>query len=1519
MPINLKDVKSFRESEAAPATESPAVASAMPAPVEATPPGALQGRVTYTPQVNANIDRYMSELASPNPLLNFVRAGGLGFEAIPEAATNLVAGGIQHMANVPEAQRMTAGDLMRMVTPNYASPSEITNSPQYQQFQQQAPAGPIASGLGNFVGSMAFPMGAITKPLGMVPGVAPALAKGRLAASALGKSVPASNVAGEMANRLGATWQGTVAKSALAHAGTGAGYGAAFGAGEHFGQTGQMPSPPQLAGMAAGGAAIGGTLGTGIGALQAFINRNVLAKIAASRFAQSPEQVAASEQQAQQNALRGFIDQAGAARDMAPEEAMYRYQQAMNQIESTALPPAVKQKYITNAVRQFNKNYGGDEYSRARSSVANEGMRISKNRDKKADQKETHKQKTETAQRAKAENDARKNQTVGAQTGKSGNRFRELTDKIQEASKGELEDLRRAIYDPGSGAQGKRLLDTKQQQQLEKTLRARARQLRERTDPGKAKVGTQEQPQESRPTTKEEATAAPEKAEVPPAEKETAPVQETKATEPPKPAEVTDEVAEKVQRLMGVARKNLANKLPHERFKSSETVDEFLKSKDIPKDDHEFVRAQIKDLAEAATDSQVKNMRIQQLAEWALKHGDKLEGEATLSRKEGSPSALLKQAELGGIRLKATVENLLAAEGEEALALYKSKLIDEGVKRGDIKSLEERITDIIESGGNGRGGHVETLLNGKATKWEVKDGKLEADIKSRDSALPEFVPPKTTDELYDRLAKLINQRAEAEEFRKEVAAEIGPTGRTLSQIMGDALHEQIAKGELPPMTVNHVDKFGYVTTVTYKQQSFRVGFNKETKDLESRFKAMRDQMLAQYKKGERTTFDAAHVANKMLSVGGGEIVGLYMASLIFSRGVNKALRYLSKSTPLKGIATVGTIVDNFKATPELDGHKLAQRLSDMQGEIFHAFASDAANVLYHFKGAEDLARLQNEFKGVKHSQRAFIKHALTQLKAGFGQAEADVAIARARTAFLIRDKYRELAKHLQNTYLKPMDAIKADMDKLDPSRAKLYPSEMVINGKLRFDAFNHGFYDSVKALHDGLLFKPGKESIGALFSGVASRQARSFFANSFKTGFANIFDAGHLAHVYYDRNWWRGAFKLMGDKNARALVDRLPITPQTGIQVAELIEAQANRAPAATWLGNVSHKMQDAEIWAINKLDPLKGRDVITSAPDKIFSKIAVMASAYKHAEKFGLKGGELVDRLANNQISKSDATKFWSLVDDDLTTVFNSSKPGLNKDLLASSTAGKLLFAYSAPPRRAFRYYYNLLTSGKPGDAIRAGVGMVGHAFLAGSGVVPKSFWKLAQVGGLMLGGASLVEVAREGLDELNLLKKATGMDISERMNNDFINVASPAMQRFMDMDGKFEQIAKKGSTADSAREMAYYALADLMYAVPQIGPSGTTQIEQLKKNIDYVREGSKPYYFEYNGKLEKIMINNYSFSDALRDTFVPGLPAQVSDMQQALRNKRAAKNDESKRRQNDTVNPSSTPSALPTKISEA
>jgi hypothetical protein len=772
-----------------------------------------------------------------------------------------------------------------------------------------------------------------------------------------------------------------------------------------------------------------------------------------------------------------------------------------------------------------------------------------------------------------------------------------------------------------------------------------------------------------------------------------------------------------------------------------------------------------------------------------------------------------------------------------------------------------------------------------------------------------FVEPENVADLYDR-AYLLSRRIDFHANRaKEIKAAQGEfdllDGVTPVDLMTKVFDKRKSDWNdaetVPTARVYHVDHDGYISTTVFHQPRTVTTWQDRVK----RSKAELDKIVKEFRATNGVRDGAFEAVVQKLRGNAHAFTGLEIVPIVTvlaSKKLHKLATNVTRATETQAL-TVGALDNIIRAKPEWGGDRISDALHGMLGTTLDVFARDEGGVLFHPKGPEDLTELLNEFKAgiVKKTLSAYERHALRGAFENNGGKPLSVdeirdAQRKARTALFLRQQYDALAKMLEPT-LKELQERKSDVasPNLRPERAKAYRPEDFIEGKVRHEVYDQGFHEAVETLHRGLRLEgESSDGLSDIIARMAQRKNSSIFSGNIKTGLSNFFDAGVPTLAKYGGEFPAAAAALSTDKELATMIDRLPILPQANMEYIRLREAAQNRKPTDNPYLKAVHAFEDFQLSAGEKLDPVfRGREKIVSAADTIYTRAAAVTVLAREGRKYGYTDVKTFVRDLKDvsKFSQQQRTGIWSNVSKDLTELYNSIAPHLNRDLFSTSKAGKFFANYSSPQRRNFRWVWDRSRRAMDGDAVAqkelAGA-LILQTLLGGRAVVPKTF----QLGLIYMGataaaassgyipGNQKVAETFQNLDNMNIFRQATGWDLSERMGFDVANLASPVGDLIKDFGAKGLKSIRgtKDDSSYSLPSLSAAAAFALIQIAPKWGMFGADNLTALGKNLSAAARGEKKHYVSLpDGALLPVIQKNYTYMHALNDWLRGGIPREA------------------------------------------
>jgi hypothetical protein len=344
-----------------------------------------------------------------------------------------------------------------------------------------------------------------------------------------------------------------------------------------------------------------------------------------------------------------------------------------------------------------------------------------------------------------------------------------------------------------------------------------------------------------------------------------------------------------------------------------------------------------------------------------------------------------------------------------------------------------------------------------------------------------------------------------------------------------------------------------------------------------------------------------------------------------------------------------------------------------------------------------------------------------------------------------------------------------------------------------------------------------------------------------------------------------------------------------------LNEELADQREPENVVEGVKRAWQMADKFLSETIDPIfKGRSPLVGLPDKYYAKLSTLASFYKQAQARGIPRDEFVNGMLDGSFSPAERTEIFKQLSKDLTLTLNAEAPGLNKDLFASSTIGKLGNQYSTPGRRNMKQLVGYLTSPWTtkeglGDKARFAAAFTGLVTLAGRGAIPSSVLAAyglynAATGQSEEGEKNLQWLDRGmdlpviSIDHQNAFRALTGIDYTNNFGPDFYTGSSPAIEAFQKTIPKMLGTVKNsGDTGSLATGLTMNAVEGLSL-FPKLGPFGYDLWKSGIKNTMAANGGTKKVYFLINGSLHSVEVP-YGYNDALRDFTFGGVLPQAKE----------------------------------------
>lgn len=1412
-----------------------------------------------------------------NPAELALRSSILGFLETPETLANAVGSVAQQ--GVPQEQRVTAADLLHHLGIKQ-TPGEYLESPAYQQQVQGAgPLGGAAAIGGQLAGGFAFPMG-------FIGALGKGAAKGAQMIPKIGKvAAPLIEGAAKLLPK------GAVAQKAVQGAATGAGYGLTFGQGKKFGQTKQNMNPQEAGTNALLGGGIGAGVGSGIekisqmlagragaaaqleGAgsgfmpasaggnyspkttgnlLDAFITKNpeqgqravqVANKRTAGRGGEYREAISDVQKKSAQRETKASQQEQKVSKNNQAKRAnnlmgQIRKEKDLRERRDYAKMTKEEQRAY-NEKRDLEKRRYSEKQGELKASDrrnertdARQHQEQVRNSQQATREKATQESRQFTENRDQAKRSDRQNETqqkegkTGSRTERSNHYYANLYENIRSADDADmLREYEKAIYASPQAKDGSRLLDNDQRQNLMRQFRLRLSDLKKenKVEPGESKG---HQPAE--PVAPQAKAATPE----PKPAKQQAPTEPTKPQ--PKPATTGD------FRKMIKGRE----KERERRHEGALSADRIAASGKLTEAEHRTFKESVDQLAEAHVEMAYARKEIEKLSEWGLANPEKWGNPSASydSIKTADGMMVAKAGAVDGYLLRAKIEKVLTKAQQQAVSDMRNKLVTKGIERGDITPRTYKDA-------------LEVTVGGKADYAEVNEaGKLKV-VGMQKLAAPSRDMPKNVQEMYDRIERLRGRLASHHELSEEIKSDIMPIAHKIFEENKAAWAATEHDPErTPAFDVFHKDEYGHVSTIKFKQGSIRHEFNEATKDLKAQLDALHQKFIAESDR-EKTVTD---IVKKNTLHGFTGLEPILMAPII-GKAVGKRAAQFTKATESSALF-VGTIRDIFKSHPQYMGDVIANKFDEINGRILEGFAQNGHRMV-RITGGEDLTALLNKFKGVPVDQIMYAK-----IK--------DVTQAERETAVFFRKNYKELADTIKPV-LDEMKARGRDV-KFGIQEGRKYSGDQLQEGRLRKDAHSKLYEEGLQQMHDAALLK-GKnwEMASSAFATLLNRKNSAIFANNPRVGLANFIDPLPMNLVEFGRHWLSASVS-MNRPGVKEALKRLPIVPQADLTSIEMNQRKLIAKPVNT---NIFEKLVDVHEnvneFLGNKLDFLfKGKEKLTGLADKMYTRNAVLASIHRQAKMRGMDGNDLIDSILLNKkpLEAGLRRDVWKSVAQDVSQLFNTLNPTMNRDLFADSMLGKMTAAYSRPQRRVGRYMYNLM-KGDAKDKTKFFTASMMYLTMGGRAVLPTSVRNMITYSGAMglgFGGARAAVDSMQNLDKMNALDNLTGWDLSDRISYDAINIASPTMDDLSSLMNDISSVRNGESPEARTGRIAARVVTGLAL-FPKIAGMGVGYLNSVGNNFRYAQEGSRPLYVNVGPVSKKVPIP-YDYKDAMRDSILAG-----------------------------------------------
>lgn len=1176
-------------------------------------------------------------------------------------------------------------------------------------------------------------------------------------------------------------------------------------------------------------------------------------------------------------------------------EGRAQIQQERQRFSSEQMQKKVEQR---TAETQQKQQFSAGEKEKSRGHAERMLEQRSQQRQNEAAQRlNQRRQLAEEAQGRRQQNEQAKIDRSTGHTTESGGAYRTLYGEIESADLQQLREIELDIMDSGPGPGGKPLLESWQRRNLMSQLHRRRRELN--PEPGENNGGGGSSPSSPGGAPEQPAPQAPEAPQLP-------------SAPPPQP---TDDAA---KFLAGTFRKDLPKEYRDvtKRYKLAVSVDTLADVGGLNQSERTALSKAISALSEAAVEKKIKEQELARLVEWFMTNEEKLlakEGDIDRIFNDKGNIVLRHYGELKQLEFRVKSERVLEEGAKKQIELKRAELQLEGQKRGDLTEHDYR-PDPNPS--------METVINGRVEDWLAKqNGTLSVEGMQKLEPPSTFTEPVSLKEVWERATRL---KKWIQHFREEMAdirAAEGEhdylgDGTKPIDVMGKAFQNRrdiweqgSDASKVPTAHVWHVDENGYVATTVFKQPRRALNWNDATRDLEERFNSFREQVVEEHEKLGDNIYDAVWLKEKLPRMMNGftglEVIPIL--SMFAAKVLHKAAKAATRDLNMQAL-TVGTVDNIIKSKVEFGGEKISQSMHNMIGRILEAFGRDEAGLLTKLQGAEDMTDLLNQFKGVKPNLRDYEREALLQLqRKGLLGDKNEVLKARmnARTAIMIRRAYKDLAENIQEGIpgefigLKELEARKTDLQthggRPPQERSKAYTQDQYLGDRLRGSVYDPHYHEALKNLHDSLLLRGEFKDGWSQFIGrMMSRKNASLFGNNFRTGFSNFFDAGIPTAIHFHRHFAKAVVDIVRDKRLANAIGRLPILPQADMEYIQLQEELARRPPPETLLQRARHAYEDVNAFLSTKADPIfHGKERVVSLADRLYSRAGALASIYKQASRLGMDGRALAEEVFfGGNLSAEQRQGVLTEVSKDLSQLYNSVAPHLNRDLLATSTIGKVLANYSAPKRRNFRLYWDW-ARGDVKDKSKFAIAMAMNLALGGRAVLPSSVRAGLVFAGAVGGANALVEQGLQNLDEANVMRKATGVDLSERIDFDMINLAGVQMDALLEWQGKAQKLAEKEKGGRLALDEAGLALQTTLSLFPRIGSFGADVWESARKDAMHVLENKKTYYVPLDGRVVPIELPGYTIADWARERVFAGKPPRAFEIAQDIKMNAAKKKD--------------------------
>lgn len=1479
--------------------------------VEAAPEKkVLSGRVEFTPEMERTTES-MARGTFPQqdeiPLLQAYKAAMLpvnqtvaGAAQVPEDLANFIGGGAQQALGVPQAQRMSVGDLIRQVPGlnGYVTPGEEVRSPAYQREMAKNLYNQLAVGGGRLGGGFLAPVGAVEAGLSkmaapVVSQVAPLMAK----LGQAGSEVPILANAGQTAANLLRANQG---RMALAKSiGSGAAYGGAFSAGGRFGQDRTFGDGTDVG----AGAALGGALGAGAHALQGLLQKLALQKMLApysSQVAQQPSADMSVQDVPQPNQVRDMLNglltqnmlrqHGGSASRPNPNEPRTLMDRA---------------KVQDRAVKMFQNKYGNEslEHSeeiskadqmfrkellkarvieeRANQSKSAAELRNERAKDLLVQRTQAHVDKSKQVidhrtqaqaelskvkqglQQQTAEHRAQIQQgsrqeargTEAEQTHQGNNAYSEYRRRIESSQTPEEHNqIWTDLHTPAPGPKGKPVLRPEQRSDLKHYWQ---QEYERKFNPDEA------------------------------AESETGKPSETRNKEPEKSSASVEPVRKfiegSIRKTFDVAKYGAREN----RWKLATSVEKLAELGKLTPEETQQLREHVAKCAQYRQMLTKSEQESRRLAEWAFNNRDKWIG-SQYDVKAYNP-----------VDDKADYIALqhMGREGKASRFLLRS-MIEEKLENGLGKQLVHTLTadeagkvmETLDTGSN----TARFTTCGKVDPANVSvkpDGSLKIDGKVEKIDLAPFTPPRTADQLFDQ----VEQAYEAVARNRTLLArqkEAGNVPGILEKVWQE-LKAPWINGEAPNVALHHIDEAGNLSVVEHQQPLSRVAQVNIELD-EQLAKAIQKATNAEGKIDYKILRGQPAVWNKLLKINSIYLPGLTESGIVASvlgREISNFGRIIAEGTGTD-LLFAGTVDDVFRNNAKFGGQLMSDAFHQMNAEIAASFFQDKAGEYVRIGGAEEFAELMNSFKNLEGKERNltnFQRRALALAKEkadlegrAVTEAEKQEALKKALTVNMISQKYKALNRKVE-AQLEKMQVRRKDQQTGIPSDGGHYlPGEREANGTVKASAYSRQYHVALQELNKSLTFRSDNSNYIADFIGNASQ---AILGNRPATAIKNFFDQAPFTLAEFNKHFLQAVWDIHSNHQLKEAIERLPGLPQAELHLARLKDWKAN-ARTPDWSSEPAQFLAHAIKWINYKLsvdfDPLfRGSSKLISAADHAFHVYSSLASLYKSAAARGVDKSEFVAHLIDGKLSKATTNEVMAEWSRGLSQTLNTVAPHLNKDLFASTTIGQATQQFSTPARRSMKMIVNLAREARnsPEAAAKLAGISLGLVALGGRGALPPSVQAIYRGMGFLTGNSQKVEEQLQNMDKWNVLRAVAGINYNSGFGPDWLTGSAAALESVSEIPRKIQQEPWGSETpTEQAWNLFKITALDGLHMFPRWGPFGSEVTERFLKDLDNAASGHKTVY--YDGPFNKVEINDYNYWDAIRSFMVGGVEPKAQEM---------------------------------------